>query len=64
MGKCNKFENKDVKKLHDIGTRVVMETDFSLHENVEGFQEDLLFAASHVYHCKTNLVHVCQRMST
>ena len=45
MGNCDRFGNKEVKKLHDVGTRIVMETDFSLHENVEEFQEDFLFLA-------------------
>lgn len=40
MGKQEKFENKEVKKLHDVGTRFIQETWLSLHENVVEFQED------------------------
>ena len=35
-----KFKQKNLKKLHDIGTRLMMETFVSLHENVVGFEED------------------------
>lgn len=40
IGKRDKFENKETKKLHDVGTRFMKETFLSLHENVVGFDED------------------------
>ena len=40
MGLGDKFENAELKQLHDVGTRFILETFMSLHENVPEFQED------------------------
>lgn len=40
IGKRDKFENKETKKLHDIGARFIKSTVLSVHENVVGFDED------------------------
>lgn len=40
MGNKDGFNNVQTKQLHDISTRFIMETAFSLHENVTQFDED------------------------
>ena len=35
------FKNEMLKKLHDVGTRIIKETKLSIHENVLGYEEDI-----------------------
>ena len=35
-----KFDNKEVKEVHDASTSVLRKTKLTLHENVQEFDED------------------------
>ena len=40
MGDGEKFDNQEIKQVHDISTKVVTQTKLSIHENVVEFNED------------------------
>ena len=41
MGNQDGFGNEELKKTHDVGTRVIKETKLTIHENVLEYEEEI-----------------------